>query len=50
VTFDELVKIMVDYDRKLAGLDPIGEGIDVCKKKGFGYTNHEYSLTSRIER
>ena len=50
VTFDELVKIMVDYDLKLAGLDPIGEGIDVCKKKGFGYTNHEYSLTSRIER
>jgi GDPmannose 4,6-dehydratase len=50
VNFTELVQIMVDHDLKLAGLNPKGEGIDACKKKGFGYTNHEYSLTSRIER
>lgn len=43
VTFDELVKIMVDYDLKLAGLDPVGEGIRVCNEKGFCYTNHEYA-------
>ncbi|WP_028845363.1 GDP-mannose 4,6-dehydratase [Thermodesulfovibrio thiophilus] len=43
VTFDELVKIMVDYDLKLAGLDPVGEGISVCNEKGFCYTNHEYA-------
>jgi len=39
-TFDELVKIMVDYDMKLAGLEPIGEGIRINHAKGFGYTNH----------
>jgi len=42
-TFDELVKIMVDYDMKLARLEPIGEGIKICIEKGFCYTNHEYS-------
>lgn len=42
-TFDELVKIMVDYDMKLTGLKPIGEGIKTCMEKGFCYTNHEYS-------
>ncbi len=40
VTFDELVKIMVDYDLKFAGLQPIGQGIDVCKNKNFLYTSH----------
>lgn len=42
-TFDELVKIMVDYDMKFTGLKPIGEGIKTCIEKGFCYTNHEYS-------
>lgn len=42
-TFDELVKIMVDYDMKFTGLNPIGEGIKTCIEKGFCYTNHEYS-------
>lgn len=50
VNFTELVQIMVDHDLKLAGLNPKGAGIEACNKKGFGYTNHEYSLTSRIER
>lgn len=45
-TFDELVKIMVDYDIKLIGLNPIGEGIKACNKKGFIYTNHDFSLSS----
>lgn len=34
-TFDELVKIMVDYDMKFAGLEPIGEGIRISQKKIF---------------
>lgn len=46
VTFNELVKIMVDYDMKTAGLDPVGEGIRVCEEKGFIYTNHDFSLFS----
>jgi GDPmannose 4,6-dehydratase len=40
ITFDELIKIMVDYDMKIVGLSPSGKGIDVCKKKGFEYTKH----------
>jgi len=47
-TFDELVKIMVDYDMKLTGLEPIGEGIKVCEKKGFKYTNHDFALYEKI--
>jgi len=49
VSFAELVKIMVDYDMKTAGLVPAGEGIAVSKKKGFGYTEHRVSFNSRNE-
>jgi GDPmannose 4,6-dehydratase len=47
-TFDELVKIMVDYDLKLTGSTPVGEGIKACEKKGFTYTNHDFSLYEKI--
>jgi len=43
VTFLELIKIMVDYDMKFVGLQPIGEGIKISKEKGFIYTNHNLS-------
>ena len=32
VTFDDLVKIMVDSDMRAAGLDPIGEGDKILKR------------------
>jgi len=47
-TFEELIKIMVDYDMKMSGLKPLGEGIAACKKKGFAYTNHDVSLYEKI--
>ena len=47
-TFDELIKIMVDYDMKLIGITPVGEGIRSCEKKGFTYTNHDFSLYEKI--
>ena len=47
-TFDELIKIMVDYDMKLIGLNPVGEGIKACEKKAFTYTNHDFSLYEKI--
>ena len=47
-TFDELIKIMVDYDMKLIGITPVGEGIRACEKKGFTYTNHDFSLYEKI--
>ena len=50
ITFQELARVMVDYDFKLAGLEPPGEGIKTCEEKGFCYTNHHLSLTSREER
>ena len=40
INFDDLVKIMVDYDLKYANLSPIGQGINVCKNKNFAYTAH----------
>lgn len=48
ITFDDLVKIMVDYDMRLIGLNPIGEGIKVCEQKWFAYTNHDFSLSSIV--
>ena len=35
---------MVDYDLKLAGLKPVGEGIKISINKGFSYTNHNFSF------
>ena len=48
-TFEELIKIMVDYDLKLSGLPPVGEGIEISRKKGFTYTSHDFSLYSRLK-
>jgi GDPmannose 4,6-dehydratase len=47
-TFEELVKIMVDYDMKLINLSPIGEGIKICEKKGFTYTRHDFAKYEKI--
>jgi GDPmannose 4,6-dehydratase len=47
-TFDELVKIMVDYDMQMVGLKPVGEGLAAARKKGFGYTSHEYSPLMKV--
>ena len=46
ITFNELVKIMVDYDMRTAGLVPPGEGMSVSKEKGFNYTEHELSFSA----
>jgi len=48
VTFEELVKIMVDCDTKLVGLNPPCGGIEASKCKGFFYTNHDFSQNERI--
>jgi GDPmannose 4,6-dehydratase len=47
-SFEELVKIMVDYDLKTAGINPRGEGIKASQSKGFTYTNHDFALHERI--
>ncbi|MBS3937227.1 MAG: GDP-mannose 4,6-dehydratase [Peptococcaceae bacterium] len=44
VKFQELVKIMVDYDFELAGLSPIGEGISIIHQKEFEWTNNKLTL------
>ena len=48
VTFSELTKTMVDYDLRMVGIEAPCEGIDVCRSKGFCYTDHRYSLYERI--
>ncbi len=50
VNFDELVKIMVDYDMQLIGLTPPGVGIEISREKGFAYTNHDILATEIIEK
>lgn len=47
-TFEELIKIMVDYDMKLVELEPLGEGIEISQCKGFDYTNHDFSFYERV--
>lgn len=49
-TFEELVMIMVDYDMKRLGLEPVGKGIEVCREKGFCYTDHELTYIPNTER
>jgi len=49
-TFEELIKIMVDYDIKLIGLEPKGEGIDICKSRGFTYTEHQFSFYEKLRK
>lgn len=49
VRFDELVMIMVDYDLKLLGLNPVGKGIRVSQDKGFGYTEHGLTYVPNTE-
>ena len=48
VSFDELIKIMVDYDLKFAKVTPPGEGIKISESKGFDYTKHDFSNYRRI--
>ena len=43
VTFEELVKIMVDFDMKFQNLEFPGLGIDLINNKGFNWSTHEYS-------
>ena len=46
VSFDELVKIMADYDAKIAGIEPPGEGI----KSGCVPGIHLYKSRLRLLR
>ena len=48
VHFKELVKIMVDYDMKLIGLTPPGEGIKISQSRKFDYTNHDFSFFEKM--
>ncbi|MEX1274685.1 MAG: GDP-mannose 4,6-dehydratase, partial [Bacteroidota bacterium] len=49
VTFDELVKVMMDYDLLAAGLTPPGEGIKSIEAKGFTWTKHKFSVHEAIK-
>jgi GDPmannose 4,6-dehydratase len=37
IKFEALVKIMVDYDLKAAGITPPGEGLKICKDRWFSH-------------
>jgi len=44
ITFKELVKIMVDSDMGLIGLDSPGEGKKILKQKGIGWTKNHLTV------
>ena len=44
VTFEELVRIMVDSDMKLMGLNSPGEGKNILKKKGIDWTENHLTI------
>lgn len=37
IKFSNLIKIMVDYDLKKAGILPPGQGLNICRQKRFSY-------------
>ena len=45
VSFEELVRIMVDCDLELAGLSSPGQGKKILEKKGFSWTKNQLSLS-----
>lgn len=49
VTFQDLVQVMIDYDLLQAGIIPPKKGIEAVKAKGFGWTNHEFSLVEALK-
>jgi len=44
ITFKELVKIMVDSDMELIGLNSTGEGKKILKQKGIGWTENHLTI------
>jgi len=48
VTFDELVRIMMDCDVRSVGLEAPCQGLEASKCKGFDYTNHDFSMYENI--
>jgi GDPmannose 4,6-dehydratase len=48
VTFEDLIKIMVDYDLQQNGLSGKGEGFNIVKNGRYSWTNHEFSFYEKI--
>jgi GDPmannose 4,6-dehydratase len=48
IKFEELVKIMIDYDLLSVGLTPPGEGIKLANNAWLRWTNHQFSFHERI--
>jgi GDPmannose 4,6-dehydratase len=49
VTFKELVRIMVDFDLRLHGIDPPGEGIKALSERGLSWTDNTVSVEKGID-
>jgi GDPmannose 4,6-dehydratase len=39
---------MVDYDLKMVGIEPPGDGIAACQAKDFCYTEHAFATNEKI--
>ena len=49
IKFEELVRVMMDYDMSSEGLKTSNRGLAEAKTKGFGWTSHHYSLSQKIK-
>jgi GDPmannose 4,6-dehydratase len=49
VRFEELVKVMLDYDMKKVNLDVKGEGIEAIHRHGFNWTDHAIAMHEMVK-
>lgn len=49
IHFEDLVKIMMDFDLFEAGLKPKFEGFAIAKKKGLSWTEHKFAKLEMIQ-
>lgn len=49
ILFEDLVKIMMDFDLLEAGLKPKFEGFEIAKNKGLSWTEHKFAQLEMIQ-
>ena len=49
ITFNDLVRIMVDADLQAAGLEPVGEGVKILEQKAPHWHRWSSSVTAALE-
>jgi GDPmannose 4,6-dehydratase len=48
ITYKDLARIMIDADMQAAGLEPVGEGLEILKKNFSGWHRWDNSVTALL--